>query len=406
MARRFLSCEKGNFAIVFSILAIPLLFAGGVALSLFGMNNLKSEYQQSLDSAVLAAAGQHTKTDAERVSLAENVFGANHTSDCLDSRLAVSMNGGNVVGTFACRVNTIYSGIVNPETVTIRVRSSAAVSVAGDPICILSLNPTMKNGFLESGGSDVNATGCTVHVNSDNLSAGILSGGSALKSKENCFVGRVSQGLPYVTPAPLEKCDALNDPFDTLQKPTYGACDHSGFSLDKPGTIYPGVYCGGISLKNVSFKMAPGLYVIKDGVFNSSGGASITGDGVTVFITGKGTGVNWSGGGNYHLSAMKTGSLAGFVVYLDPASDMNAKSTVSGGGDTFYEGVLYFPGQKLTISGGGTVVTPSPFTAYVADRMEFTGGSTFAINIDREKTDVPIPPGLYKNGSRSVRLSY
>ena len=131
-------------------------------------------------------------------------------------------------------------------------------------------------------------------------------------------------------------------------------------SADSATTLWPGVYCGGLELKNEAFTLNPGLYIIKDGEFKSSGGAQISGTGVTFFLTGNDIGVTWSGGGEYQFSAMTTGELAGFVIYLDPDGVPKSKSHISGGGDTTYEGVLYFPNQKLEISGTGSVTTPSP----------------------------------------------
>ncbi|WP_245408467.1 hypothetical protein, partial [Zhengella mangrovi] len=82
-----------------------------------------------------------------------------------------------------------------------------------------------------------------------------------------------------------------------------------------------------------------------------------------------------------------------------------SKSVVSGGGDIYYEGAFYFPGQKLTISGGGTVTSPSPFTSYVADIIEYTGGGNLSIGADPSASSVPIPAGLFEGGNvQQVRL--
>ena len=153
-------------------------------------------------------------------------------------------------------------------------------------------------------------------------------------------------------------------------------------------------------VSNDHFVFEPGLYVIKDGTFESTGGATLEGEGVTFYLTGRNeeAGITWGGGGIYNFTAMKTGPLAGFIVYLDPDAEKDDKSVISGGGDTFYEGAFYFPGQELLISGGGTVTTPSPFTAYVADIIQYTGGSSLSIGIDEAATSVPVPDGFFKNG--------
>ena len=92
------------------------------------------------------------------------------------------------------------------------------------------------------------------------------------------------------------------------------------------------------------------------------------------------------------------------MVYLDPNAAKEDKSSITGGGEVYFEGAFYFPDQTLLMSGGGEVTTPSPFTAYVANKVEFTGGSSLTIGIDPSATSVPIPNGLYRNDATIVRL--
>jgi hypothetical protein len=226
-----------------------------------------------------------------------------------------------------------------------------------------------------------------------------LSGGSSITSGKNCFVGGVQQGITEVNPAPEPGCGQINDPFASLPKPPVGGCDYNNYSRNTPGLVPKGTYCGGLTLQNVAFTFEEGVYIIKDGPFVTTGGAQLTShaNGTTFFLTGNGAGVTWSGGGSYHLVATKTGPLAGFAVYLDPNANRQAKSHVSGGGATYYEGVLYFPNQKLEVSGGGVVATPSPFTAFVANNFLFSGGGQLNINVDKDATTVPIPSGLYQD---------
>ncbi|MCB1380141.1 MAG: hypothetical protein KDK89_17495 [Alphaproteobacteria bacterium] len=287
------------------------------------------------------------------------------------------------------------------------IRAKATVTLDGDggtPVCVHALDPAMSKALEGSGGTIWRANGCSVQVNSNSVSSVVLSGSSSVTSEENCFVGGVSQGLAGVTPPPTPGCETKPDPFAALPKPdTSGACDFTSFSRDKSMTLSPGLYCGGLTLKNATFTFEPGLYIIKDGAFVTSGGATLIGDGVSFFLTGNNAGVTWSGGGNYQLSATRAGPMAGFVVYLDPNANRLAKSVVSGSGNTFYEGALYFPNQKLELSGGSSAATPSPFTAFIARNFLFSGGSTLSINVAPDKSTVPIPAGLYP-GSGNPRL--
>lgn len=390
--------RDGNFALTFSLLLIPLISAAGLAVDYSQLTHQRSQLQEALDAAVLTALSPETMTDADRILLAQNYFLSNAQNPCTTKpNVTIANTKDRVDASAGCMVDMAFVGIIGFNTAPINAVAAAkkSVSAGGMPMCVIALNPTRDKALLESGGSVWDAQKCKVQVNSASAKAVILSGGSSLKAGENCFVGKVGQGLSMVSPPPTPDCKPVVDPFVDTAKPSVGSCDYTDFNKDVSMTVYPGVYCGGLRLSNSVFTMKPGLYIIKDGIFESTGGATLKGDGVTIFLTGIDAGIVWSGGGTYQLSAMKTGSLAGFVVFLDPKATPKPKSVISGGGDTKYEGVMYFPNQHLVVSGGGSAVANSPFTAFVADSFEFSGGSTLAIKIDKSQTTVPIPAGLY-----------
>ena len=63
--------------------------------------------------------------------------------------------------------------------------------------------------------------------------------------------------------------------------------------------------------------MAPGLYIMKNGPFTITGQANVTGDGVTIFLTGPGAVADTGGNGSIDLSAPITGDLAGILFFED-----------------------------------------------------------------------------------------
>lgn len=409
--KKLVACNSGNYALTFGLLLFPLISVAGLAVDYSQVTLQRSQLQEALDGAVLAALSPETMTDKERIALAESFFHSNAQNPCTTKPIiTISSTKDRVDASAGCTVNMSFMSIVGVETRPVSAIAAAKKTVApgGMPMCVIALNPTRGKALLESGGSVWDAQNCKVQVNSSSAKAVVLSGGSSLNAGENCFVGGVGQGLSRVTPKPTPDCKAVVDPFENTAKPAYGSCDHTDFNKDTPMTVYPGVYCGGLRLSNSVFTLKPGLYVIKDGIFESTGGATLKGDGVTFFLTGLDAGIVWSGGGTYQFSAMKTGPLAGFVVFLDPKATPKKKSVISGGGDTRYEGAMYLPNQHLVVSGGGSAVANSPFTAFVADSFEFSGSSTLAITIDPSKTSVPIPDGLYggKKASSAPYLLY
>ncbi len=408
LAKRFISDRKGNFATTFALLATAGILVVGFGLDTTTAMWRKAEYGQSLDSAVLAAAASGDLSESARIKLAEDYMESNNEQECIEETVDFSISGAVVTGEYYCKHLSIFSGFYNPGYLTIRIKAVAEIPVAGKPLCVLALNPIEKRAIEASGGSDVNAPGCKVQVDSANAESVNFSGGATLLSDENCFVGGVKQGLERMVPQPTPACRPYGDPFAAMPQPAVGSCDYIDFNVNTDTTLWPGVYCGGIRASNATFTFKPGLYIIKDGIFESTGGATLLGDGVTFYLTSSTveTGITWSGGGTYRFSAMRSGPLAGFIVYLDPNALADDRSHVSGGGDIFYEGVFYFPNQLLTISGGGTVTTPSPFTAYVADKLLFSGGSQLNIGSDPDASSVPIPSGLYKDGTGGPRLVF
>jgi hypothetical protein len=290
------------------------------------------------------------------------------------------------------------------NAITVSTAATAVIAAtAGNARCIISLNLTAQSAVKDSGSSVVNAPNCTVQVNSnDNKKAVDLSGSAQINSAENCIVGAVAtSGSAKITPSPDAVCKAMADPFAGMALPSVGACNYTGYKPANNETLQPGVYCGGLQISSRSVTFAPGLYIIKDGGLKASGNSTMTGNGVSFFLTGNGAGIQTSGQGSWHLVAMSTGTLKGFVFFLDPNATPDDKSELSGQSELYFEGVLYFARQQLKLSGGSGSYATAPFTAYIADTYDLSGSSTLNINSDPTKTSVPIPSGvLGSNGGR------
>ena len=71
--------------------------------------------------------------------------------------------------------------------------------------------------------------------------------------------------------------------------PTVGSCDYTNYSQtgNLNLTINHGVYCGGITLVgNVNLTLNSGTYIINGGGISVTGNSTITGTGVTIYLTG------------------------------------------------------------------------------------------------------------------------
>jgi Flp pilus assembly protein TadG len=281
-----------------------------------------------------------------------------------------------------------------------------ARSIAGkgaEPICLLALSPDAAKAIEVSGGGDIVASGCEIHVHSTDSKATNLSGGSTMTTIRTCIAG--GYGGSGYSPTPETGCSPAADPLAGTPPPAFGSCDFTNTSFSGgTRTLTPGVYCGGISMSSGgTLLFEPGIYIIKDGGLLTSGGATVQGAGVGFYLTGSNVKVDFSGGAEVDLSAPTTGRMAGLIFYQNPASNPGANNHFSGGANSSYEGALYFPTQHITISGGGIAAFPPPHSTFIAQTFTFSGGSDLYLGSNYAASDVPRPAGLGGHGARLLR---
>jgi hypothetical protein len=157
-------------------------------------------------------------------------------------------------------------------------------------------------------------------------------------------------------------------------------------NVSQSKTLSPGVYCGGLNISGGTVVLSPGVYILQGGKFSVSGGI-VSGVGVTFILTCSSppcssTSGGWATasltGGVSNFSAPTSGSWAGMLFYqdYDDPTGNNDKDSLTGGLNTL-NGVLYFPTQPLTYTGG---LAAAPCTEIVAWTVTFTGGGTVGFN--------------------------
>jgi len=411
LSTRYAEDSRGQVAVIFALAALPILAAVGAAVDFSSANGVKAQLQASLDSAVLSGAGD---TSGGSSTTATNFFNASFTPKATvtgTQSTFIANSDGTFSGTASTYLSTAMMGIANTNSIKVTANSTANVASTASPgkaYCIIALNNTAQKALGMSGSAGISAPQCFVQVNSNNSDAVDMSGSTTIKSAENCFVGKAkTYSESAISPPPDVVCKVFNDPFASMTKPTVGACDYTNYKPANNSTLNPGVYCGGLDISSATVSFASGLYIIKDGMLNASGGSTLSGTGVTFFLTGKGAGAQASGGSNFHFSAMTSGLLKGFVFFLDPSGGPNSKSDLSGASQLYFEGVIYLPSQQLNLSGGSTGYTNAPFTGYVVDTINMSSSTTLTINSDPTKTSVPIPSAiLTANTGGKLYLKY
>jgi Flp pilus assembly protein TadG len=77
LAKRFAADQKGTFAIMAGLVAVPMVLAVGAAVDFGRYNATQTQVQAALDAAALTAAAMRNATDAERIKAANASFELN-----------------------------------------------------------------------------------------------------------------------------------------------------------------------------------------------------------------------------------------------------------------------------------------------------------------------------------------
>jgi hypothetical protein len=167
--------------------------------------------------------------------------------------------------------------------------------------------------------------------------------------------------LPVADPCPeIAGCAylAANPP------PTSGCTSLSEHGFN--GTLSPGCY-NSINLSSSTVTLSPGTYVINGGSnFNSS---TITGDGVTLYVTANGTPPNFNGD-VVSLSPPTDGNEDGVVYYQVPS---NTNSPNFNGTNVSYSGLIYCPGGTSVNFNGAD----GTYLVLVFGAANFNSGSAY-----------------------------
>jgi hypothetical protein len=314
------------------------------------------------------------------------------------------------------------------SSVVAAVATAGVISTpAGD--CVYVLDPSGAAALNASNGVSVQSE-CGFWINSSNTTNALsVTGGSTLAALDSSTVNVVgitsTSNGGNVTPTPTRSSPAL-DPFLTRDVPlqrsvtsnhpyacSYGStggcahtstgtyvCDHgvaggAGTTYNTGGstvTLNPGVWCGGITIGNVStVTFNPGVYILDGGglsIGQGGGVSSATGTGVTFYSTGTNTGSTstyrgitiTNGVTTVQLSAPTSGSMAGLVYYQDPSLttlpvSSNTTSIFAGGVSPMLAGSIYLPNTAINFSNGTSSSTAS--VGMVVYDAVFTGGAYF-----------------------------
>jgi hypothetical protein len=226
----------------------------------------------------------------------------------------------------------------------------------GAPVCLLALRPDGQ-GYTGTGTSEAVLDDCGVHVNSQSGGALTMTGGAILGADFVHVGGTItSAGHPEIVSDDVETgADVVPDPYGDMEFPGSGTCNHNGYNTTTSVTLNPGRYCGGIQVTGqANVTLNPGTYIIDRGTFSLSGGTTLTGNGVTIVLTGSGNdwaSASFSGGTTIDLKAPTTGEYAGMLLMKDRLANSGSVSLTGGSAMTLH-GAIYVPTHGISYTGG------------------------------------------------------
>lgn len=363
----------------------------------------RRQVQNAVDAASLAAARAVRDDPAQAIAVAEQYLLLNGV-DPADPNVTITIDTNyapdQVAITVDAVVPTAFFRVINVNSKNISVRAvGQALPLGTGGYAMVSLSETACDAFLVWGNPDLTIAGGGIMVNSDCPAwAGDISGNATLSADSVDYFdqgGFIVSGNAVTAPPPNPLSTRAKDPLVGLAVPTSTPSPDSGGTQPAPAvrtvngsgavTLRPGTYWGGLNiLGNVDVTFDPGVYVMAAGDFETWGNGSITGTGVTIYLTGPNPAdcgqISMYGNRTLDFTPPTTGPYTNITFWQDAmcTSDLQYHGNVTG-----VHGVIYAPGARFdlmgnvdlggiqvladTISLHGNVGINMNFTSYVGD---------------------------------------
>jgi hypothetical protein len=356
--------------------------------------------QGAADSAALSAAvayytqgvgtnaAQQAKSVTSTYGFTDGVAGTAVTVDQPPASGAYAGNTDAIEVAISQPQKRLFSALWSSDPVPVGARAVAIVSNTQG--CVLALNASAVGTAAFQGTADVVLKGCSLFDNSNSSSALTINGSSSLTALSVGVVGGVSGKSDITTDKGVFTGQSpISDPYSGVSFPGFSGCTQNNYTAKNTVTLSPGVYCNGLKVNaGADVTLSPGIYYIDRGSFSVNGGASVTGNGVTLVFTSS-SGSNYAtatinGGANINLTAPTSGPTEGIAIFGDRDMPEGASFKFNGGSSQSVNGAIYVPKGDLTFAGGSN--TGGGCTQIIASTVTFTGNSNLAVDCRGHKT--------------------
>jgi Flp pilus assembly protein TadG len=397
MLRRFGNDNSGSYTILTAIM-MPVLIGFAALGTDYGTWLYAHQTEQAAaDSGALSAAvayvmGATNESLAVEAEAITSSYGFTNGAD----GVTVTVNSPPKSGTHTATLGAVeviigkpsaryFSALFGSDPVQVVARAVATPNDNGLG-CVLALNKSASGATTLQGSTSVTLNGCRSFANSDSTTAYVVGGSAQISALSVGVVGNISGESHITATQGISTGDAPQaDPYASASYPAYGGCDKHNFSAKSTITLDPGVYCGGLSLNaGANVTLNPGVYYLDQGSLQVNGGATLTGNGVTLVFTSS-SGNNYAtasinGGATVNLTAPTSGPTAGIAIFGDRDMSVGTSFKFNGGASQTINGAIYVPRGAVNFAGGAATANANTCTQLVADTITFVGNSNFALN--------------------------
>ena len=386
---RFFANKEAGVAPLLALVALPVMTSIGAAIDFGRASAARVAMQSALDATTIIMAKDAKNVDAGQLNAtALQYFNANFQNAeisevTVTASSSSTANGYAASATASGTIKTRFMSVIGYSELNIAARSAASAAVDGLG-CVLSLNQHADSATSGQGSTTVTLDGCSLYDNSDSPTALTAGGSAQINAYSVGVVGNVTGASNITTVQGIRTgMGQVFDPYADSHFSIPGACTSQNFKAKDTVTIDPGVYCDGINLNaGANVTLNPGIYYLDGGDLTVNGGATLSGDNVTLVFTSKNRNsfatASINGNATINLTPPKIGGTAGIVIFGDRNMPVGTLFKFNGGATQYLGGAIYLPKAAVNFSGG--IKSGSNCTQLIGDTVTFTGNSGFSLN--------------------------
>lgn len=397
---------SGNVAMIFGLSIVPVILFAGAAIDYSRALATKTDLQNALDAAVLAAAGGNNFSS----TTANNVFNTQHQfSGATAQPPNFTPNGdGSWTGVATATIQTAFLGVVHINSLSVKATATVSGNIGPELDCIIALGDspgadTSPQSINLNGVPVVNLQGCSIRSNQSMKCNG--HNGNAASS--------IAAGTETACSNPITR-PAIPDIYASLRTNITAKCGANVTGVNWTASDSPTIptdsmiqvsrtgyteyhVCGDLNVSgtgtlNGSSPATDTVIVIENGSIHLADNSTITANRMTFVFTGSDAYSHtiYFPNGHGHLGTLNVepsisagNPWIGVSLYQDPIVTQNVNVSISDiygtddmnwgpGGALNVDGVAYLPHSDVTISGIAGSAN-NPCTVFVVGTLTTNG---------------------------------